>query len=145
MDPSQIVLGVQTAFRPCSDCVQTVFRPYSERVQTVFRLCSDRVQTVFKPCSNRSHSSVDIQIAFNLDRFSDQSNSLHLWFQVLRILRTVMERPRARQCDCSELFWLTQPLSFNMAEGVATVYQRANCKECFADLMSICTHKCHDM
>ena len=33
---------------------------------------------------------------------------------------------------------------FNMAEGVATVYQCANCKELFA-LMLICTHKCHYM
>ena len=32
-----------------------------------------------------------------------------------------------------------------MAKGVATVYQCANCKELFADLMSICTHKYQDI
>ena len=32
-----------------------------------------------------------------------------------------------------------------MVEGVATVYQRANCEELFAGLMSIYTHKCQDM
>ena len=34
---------------------------------------------------------------------------------------------------------------FNIAEGVATAYQCPNCWELFADLMSMCTHKCEDM